>query len=37
VTPLTGETDVPDGRPSPMLGNDVMPFLISAAGGCSKD
>jgi hypothetical protein len=33
----TRTPDVPDGRPSPMQGNDVMPFLISAAGGCSED
>ena len=31
---IDGEPDVPDCRPSPMQGSDVMPFLISAAGGC---
>ncbi len=31
---IEGEPDVPDWRPSPMQGSDVMPFLISAAGGC---
>jgi hypothetical protein len=31
---IDGEPDVPDCRPSPMHGNDVMPLLISAAGGC---
>ncbi len=31
---IEGEPDVPDCRPSPMVGSEVMPFLISAAGGC---
>ena len=31
---IDGEPDVPDCRPSPMQGRAVMPFLISAAGGC---
>ena len=31
---IEGEPDVPDCRPSPMQGSDVMPRLISAAGGC---
>jgi hypothetical protein len=31
---IEGEPDVPDWRPSPMQGSDVMPFLMSAAGGC---
>ena len=31
---IDGEPEVPDCRPSPMHGSDVMPFLISAAGGC---
>src|SRR3954466_15772246 len=31
---IDGEPEVPDCRPSPMHGNDVMPFLINAAGGC---
>src|SRR5262245_23190190 len=29
-----GEPEVPDCRPSPMHGSDVIPRLISAAGGC---
>ena len=31
---IDGDPDVPDWRPSPMQGSDVMPRLISAAGGC---
>ena len=31
---IDGEPDVPDCRPSPMQGSEVMPCLISAAGGC---
>ena len=31
---IDGEPEVPDCRPSPMQGSAVMPFLISAAGGC---
>ena len=31
---IEGEPEVPDCRPSPMQGREVMPRLISAAGGC---
>src|ERR1700674_196446 len=31
---IDGVPDVPDCRPSPMQGRDLMPFLINAAGGC---
>ena len=31
---IDGEPDVPDWRPSPMQGSEVMPRLSSAAGGC---
>src|SRR3989442_7350650 len=31
---IDGEPDVPDWRPSPMHGSDVMPCLMSSAGGC---
>src|SRR5262249_47313168 len=31
---IDGEAEVPDWRPSPMQGSEVMPRLIKAAGGC---
>jgi len=31
---IDGEPEVPDCRPSPMHGREVMPRLINAAGGC---
>src|SRR5262249_4818014 len=31
---IDGEPEVPDWRPSPMQGSDMMPFFSSAAGGC---
>ena len=31
---IDGEAEVPDWRPSPMQGSEVMPRLINAAGGC---